>query len=288
MRKIAMLLFGSVLLSSAAVQALEVTVSIAPNPGDSGTQGGSFSSFEHLSAASVLDAGGTAPDIGGNTVTARTRYAQMAWADSSFFATDETFSADYRVTVDIVSAGGYDLTIDTSRLGAMTLVDDTFGGSTVGSFVTLGAVTGQVDTSGNAGLSLPELSYNEALALATLGYGTAQGLEIDQSNTVTLSGLSGNLQILLDFSWTVRVYSNNDESALRLGMTSSVSGVSADDYPGVQSRVAADDGHFVDITATVSGGGGAPIPEPESALLLIVGLVVAGAALRRSRVDSSA
>lgn len=276
MFRLATVLVASLMFVALPAQGLELAVSIATNLNDSGTQGGGFSSFEHLSGTSVIDAGGTTPDVGGNSVTASTRYAQLAWADNTFGTTNETYTADYRVTLDITAAGAYDLQIDTARLGALTLTDDSFSYAIVYAKAAIGAMTVQRDGSPEAGLSMPGLSYNDAINLASLGYGTSQSSEINQSSALTLSGLSGNLQILLDFTWTVEVYSNNDESAVRLGMESSVSGVNADDYPGDGNRTVANDGHFVNFTATVAG---APIPEPTSVLLMAAGLAVVGAAV---------
>jgi hypothetical protein len=56
-------------------------------------------------------------------------------------------------------------------------------------------------------------------------------------------------------------------------------GVSADDYPGLDGRTLADDGHFVAVTATVTSV--APIPEPSTGFLLGIGL--AGLSTVRAR-----
>jgi hypothetical protein len=50
--------------------------------------------------------------------------------------------------------------------------------------------------------------------------------------------------------------------------------VSADDYPGLDVRDLVNDGHFVDVTATITSV--ALIPEPSTALLLGTGLCLLG------------
>lgn len=59
------------------------------------------------------------------------------------------------------------------------------------------------------------------------------------------------------------------------------SGVTADDYPGPDGRPLADDGHFVEVTATVASV--APVPEPSTALLFGLGLCGLSADRARKR-----
>jgi len=275
-----MILVGSLVFLSSSAQAISLSVSVATNVGDSGAQGGGFfDSSEHGSAVTLTNPGTTAPNIAGNTVTAGTRYAQIAWADDSG-ATPVSFTSDYRVTLDITAVGAYDLQVDTTRLGALTLVDDSFFSTTMFSHASIGAVSAERGGSPETDLDMPGISFNTAQNLTSLGYGDFLESEIDQSNSVTLSGLSGNLQIVLDFNWTTTVLGFNDEAAVRLGLAGSPTGVSADDYPGIGNRIQANDGHFVNFTATV-------IPEPTSVLLMATGLAVLGAAASGKRIRRS-
>ena len=274
MLRLTMVLAGSLMFLASSAQAITLSISVATNPGDSGFEDSSFTDFERDSATSVVDAGGSAANSLGASVTAGTRYAEYAWADNGFGVTNPSFTADYRVTLDItgVSVGTiFDLEIDTSRLGALTLVEDCCFGSTMFASASIGALTALVNGTPDGGLAMAALSLNDPVSLS----GSPLNQDINQSSTVTLSGLnSSNTQFVLDFTWMSEVFSNNDEAALRLGLESSVPGVSADDYPGVGSRTIADDGHFVGFTATVT----AAAPEPTLLLLMVVGFAVVRAA----------
>jgi len=259
--------------STAAALTISVN-SISTNPGDSGYQDSVWSDFESDSETSVVNAGGTTTDTAGNSVSAGTRYTQYAWADNFSGVTTHQPTSDYSVVLDIASAAGtfYDLEIDTTRLGALTLYEDCCWSSTVFSSASIGEVTAEVGGSIESALSMSEVSIN----------GSPLNQEINQASSFTLAGLEGDFQLVLDFEWTSEVWSNNDEGALRLGLWNSATGVSANDYPGPDSRPMADDGHFVDVTATVVSVT-APIPEPSTALLLALGLCGLSATRARKR-----
>jgi len=251
-------------------QAITISgVAVATNPGDSGSVTSTFGDAEGNSQTSVTDSGGNEADAVGAAVTAGSRYAQYLFADNTSGTTNAASTADYTVNMTITPDDPntvYDLQIDTTRLGALTLVDDsTFWGCCFSS-ADIGSVAASVGGVAEPGLGMGALGINSS----------PTNLEINQAADFTISGLTGVYNLVLNFVWTAAAWSNNDEGAVRLGLTSSTGGVSADDYPGPGGRIAANDGHFVDVTATVIS----VIPEPGTALLLGLGLV--GLSLRRS------
>ena len=264
----AVCVLSAFLLSPA--QAITISgVAAATNPGDSGEVTSFWGDIEGDSLASVRNAGGSAPETVGATVTAGTRYAQYLWADNTSGESDGASTADYTVNMTITPDDPntvYDLQIDTTRLGALTLVDDSFSWACCFSSADIGSVAASVGGVAEPGLGMGALGINSS----------PTNLEINQAANFTISGLTGVYNLVLNFVWTAEAWSNNDEGAVRLGLTSSTGGVSADDYPGPGGRIAANDGHFVDVTATVIS----VIPEPGTALLLGLGLV--GLSLRRS------
>jgi len=243
---------------------------------------------EYGRATSVLDAGGSSLDSLGATVDARTRYASITAADTGSFSIGQVVAAtaDYSITFTVSAGLGvlYDVVIDTSRIGAFTLVDDTaLNGPTRAD---LSAVTGTLDGVGQGGLGLADLAAVDGAG--NLNIGTVN-VPFNQASQLILGGLTGTHTYTLRFVWSSLVYSNpgsnttttntgngsflfgGDEAAVRMGRalsaTSVSGGITADDYPGAGSRNIADDGHFVNIAATVT-----LVPEPGTLMLLLPGL----------------
>jgi hypothetical protein len=256
--------------------ALTISTAIGTNPGNTANfLNDSLTDYrENRSSTSILDAGGSTLDQLGNNVNASTRYAGMVGADGGVAtAPSRTATQSYSVTFTITAQPWvvYDLTIGTSRLGAITRVSDGTGGGN-GS---ISAVTGLLNGVGNGTLS--------AIGGVSLSQGTgAANTPFSQSTpTLTLTGLTGNNIIQLSFSWTATANSTcsgflcsstgNDELAVRLGMAGTGSGVSADDYPGVGSRNINGDGHFVSANAVITA-----VPEPGTILLFGGGLAGMG------------
>jgi len=148
-------------LSTAAVQAITISgVGASTNVGDSGLV--SVSQNGSDSATSVTNAGGFSADTLGASVSAGTRYAQYAWADSDSFATTLNTTSDYRVVMTITPddpSTVYSLQVDTTRVGALALVDDSTFYDCCGE-AEIGALTGFVSGLADANLAMAGLSMS--------------------------------------------------------------------------------------------------------------------------------
>lgn len=195
-----------------------------------------------------------------------TRYAMLVGTDIGNTATiTESFTANYEITLGIQAPVGevWQLILSSSRVGAITIVNDGNGSASA----TLGAVTSAATGGTLAG----------SLDLAAVGTTTNSGAPTTSPNApfnqlagAVLSGVgTGAVQtITLSFTWTAsststRQGNNGDEAAVRMGLTSAAGFYTADDYPGAGGRTQALDGHFVSATL---------IPEPHTAVLLASGL----------------
>ncbi len=238
---------------------------------------------QNLSTTAIQDSGGTSPDTLAATVDARTRYAAIVVTDTaSLTSRTRTATSDYKITFTVSAPGlvMYDLRIDTSRIGATTTVEDSSTSNQASA--ALGSVTGRLNSVVNGNLGL---------AAVTTSAGGSDYDPFSQAGVLTLTGLTGTQIITLDFAWTATADSTCtgfgcqtlgvDEAAVRLGMTGTgggITGTTVDDYPGVGSRTMADDGHFVNILATVTF-----VPEPGTVMLLGTGLAGLGFAGTRKR-----
>lgn len=225
------------------------------------------------SAVSIVTApGGPVPDTVGSTISFGTRFASLLAADrqntTSNTARSATSNYSITFTVDNPTGGTYELTIDTLRIGALTHVDDATGGNTS---QTLGAVTGRVDAIVESNLALIAVGPSVQTATGSVTFNQS-------SSTLTISDTALSRTFVIDFDWTSSVSSATDEAAIRMGISGSVSSATADDYPGQGARTAANDGHFVNITATYT-----IVPEPETFALAMLGLVGLAASARRAR-----
>jgi hypothetical protein len=219
----------------------------------------------NTSSASVLSSSST---------TFSTRYAAVVGADmGGVGGVDVTrnFTASFTISFEVTAVAGnpWDVNLDLSRVGAMTIVSDGNGDATV----TMGALAG---SQGGAG-SLSAGSLNLAAVPTTTNVGN-QGQSpnnaFNQTTSATISGVgTGGAQLVtLTFTFSASATSNDrpgggtpagDEAALRLGIDSPLSSFTADDYPGVGGRTQAGDGIAVNATL---------VPEPETALLMGFGL----------------
>lgn len=270
------------LLAAGPAGALSISTSI-------GTTGANTANFlndtltdnrENRSSTSVLDAGGAAADVVGNNVNAGTRYAAMVTADGGIATTpSRTATSAYQITFTITALPSviYDVTVDTSRIGAITRVDDGTGGGNGN----IGALSGTINAASAPGLGLGSVNLSQ-------GTGDANTPFNQSTPTITLAGLSGNQVITLAFQWSATATSTcsgflcgttgSDEVAVRLGIAGTGSDNHADDYPGVGARTIAGDGHFVNINAVITA-----VPEPGTLLMLGAGLAGLGFHDRRHR-----
>jgi hypothetical protein len=233
------------------------------------------------SAVSVLNLGTSAADVVGAAVTGGTRYASTQTSDADGFAQgDSTLEAmaSYQVlfTVDAPLNAIYDLQIDTSRIGAFVMRDET---SASGSN-NLGAVNGT--------FSAPAQNLTQLAALPGLSTSSTTTSPFNQSGGTTIVGLTGGIQqFTLTFTWSGRTQSTSganggDESVILMGLDTRINGDvgAADDYPGTSGRTAANDGHFVNVTATITQ----IVPEPSTYVLAGMSMLSLGAvAIRRKR-----
>lgn len=218
----------------------------------------------------------TATVLSSDASSFSTRYAMLVGTDiGNMPSITESFTASYTITLQILGNAGvaWQLLLDTSRTGALTIVNDGNGSASA----TLGAVTGSFTgatlTSGGLGLGAVGTLSNAAATT------TSSNQPFAQASSAVLEGIAtGSLQtITLGFTWTASTTStrqgnNGDEAAVRMGLTSTASFYTADDYPGVGGRTPSLDGHFVSAML---------IPEPETAILLGSGLAGLAWASRR-------
>jgi hypothetical protein len=251
--------------AGASISAVQIALNAA-NSADFFDDVGAVASAS-ASSASVLSS---------NATGFSTRYAAVVAADiGGAGATDLTqnFTANFTVSFQVLAALGevWDVSLDVGRLGAMTIVSDGNGDATV----TLGAMSatlaGASLSAGSLGLAaLPNTSN-------TGNQGQSPDAPFNQTTSATVSGVgTGAAQLVtITFAFAASATSNDrpgggtpqgDEAALRLGMDSALSFLSADNYPGVGGRTLANDGVVVSATLVTA------IPEPDTAVLLSLGL----------------
>lgn len=284
------LLAGGVLFCAPiAARAFTLTVN---NPTDASSSSTTGNATETSSAtvAQLLSGGGSAADVVSSSVSGSTRFGWNVSGDSLNTTADiRTLNANYSITFSLNAPVGviYSLSIGTYQNGAFTFLNDA---STAGSSgkLALGQVTGQINAVADPNLTLAGLlsggdfSLNPGTPAGTASEGGWGG-----ASTYNLTGLTGGNFYTLNFAFTARATtaasSSGDEVSLRYGLDSTLANVSADDYPGVggtgpAARVQANDGHFVNITATVTS-----VPEPSSFALLGIGFAALVGKLRQSR-----
>jgi len=184
-----------------------------------------------------------------------------------------TLNASYTISFDVTDAIGsaWQLDIDTSRIGARTSITDGGGQSAFSLGAASGLLGGATLTSGSLGLA----------AIARSQQGNSVNFAFNQTDSAVVNGTgNGTVTLVFAFSATAETLVNGnagDEAAIRMGIPETLSSFLAGAYPGAGGRTAANDGHFVDLTLLDLG----PIPEPDTALMLGIGLLMLAGWRRR-------
>lgn len=211
--------------------------------------------------------------VSSNATSFQTRYAMVVGTDIGANATiTQNHTASYTIvfTVNHDAGATWWLFVDTSRVGALTLVDDGNGGASA----SLGAVT--ASNAGAGSLTSGALGVAAVPTLAGTGGGNTPFAQAS-SAVITGVGTGANQLVILSFSFnasatSTRQGNNGDEAAVRMGLAGNATSYSAGNYPGVGARTLAGDGHIVNLTL---------VPEPGSALLAAAGLASLALASRR-------
>jgi hypothetical protein len=172
-----------------------------------------------------------------------------------------TFDVDYVVTIAVDAAVGetWELEVDNSRYGALTLVDDDAGRAQARAQDVLVTVSGATLTSGTLDLA----------ATANLNSSTGGYTDISQLASGTLAGV-GAQTVTLQFNFQLRTHTiaaggAGDEASVRMGLASNLSAFTAGDYPGLGFRTLSSDGQFVSARLVT--------PEPGTFLPVSLGLL---------------
>lgn len=256
------------LAASGAGAATISGVSIALGPGHTPNY------FDDVGAVGSV-AQSSASVLSSSSSSLATRFAAVVGADTGGGGAatyTQSFTASFTVSFTVDAASGELWAVDFSfgRAGALTLVSDGSGAATA----TLGAMTGAVGgagslTAGSLGLAAVGTASNVAAPA------TSPDVPFAQTGAATISGVGTGAGQLVTLTFTFSASAQTidsagggpagDEAAVRLGLDSALSSFSADDYPGVGGRTLAGDGFTV--TGTL-----APVPEPDTAALLWLGL----------------
>jgi hypothetical protein len=214
----------------------------------------------------VIAPSGPVADTIGSSLSFQTQYASGLTADrnagAGTFTQNQTSDYTITFTVDNPTGATYQVSIDTLRVGALTIVDDSGGTGSA----TLGAVAGSVDA-----------IVNGSLALSALGPVTSTATFSQSSTTVTLTDNALTRTFTLAFNWANSATSAQDEASIRMGVDGGVTSATADNY-SLDGRSLSGDGHFVTVNTQIISA-----PEPEPVALISIGLVALALRGRRAR-----
>lgn len=247
---------------------------------------GDVQRFRRSSGPSVTSSAITSiADVPGAVRSFSSRYVAGLGADSdtntdAFISLASSYLVSFTV-VDPLNLG-YQLVIDTGRIGAATVHGDSSSGN-VDLFV--GTVIGSLNLVNNANLGL-------GVAANIVNATSTGSLSFNQANQLVIVDV-GNTVFDLRFDWTSSVRSDStslfgsgDGGAVRLGIGNVLSNTQADNYPGIGNRNINGDGHFLDVAVTLQGS--LPIPEPGTLTIFAFGLAGLGFMTRRRRREAVA
>lgn len=189
-----------------------------------------------------------------------------------------TLSANYTVNFSIFCPNGapYQLNVTTSKQGAFTIVRDNNDGCDLPFFGDTGTSTAQMSAvSGSQTGGTLQAGSSFSLAGGSLVNASSNNSPFSGTAAATITGTGTGAPIAhsMTFSWTAGCSSNGDsfdtgaECSVRLGRASdlapnNIAGCfAAGAYPGVGSRTASQDGHFVSLSASC---GATPTATPSS------------------------
>lgn len=225
-------------------------------------------------------------DCGGACTSFTARFAAGAGldADDYFESLGLAVTWSWRVDVDVdaLPAEAWSLTVDSSLLGALTLVSDGSGSASA----TLNGVLGTYTGPGTASGTLDLAGFGSLAGAAGGDSGFDAG---DRLTTFTITNGFGPASLTLTFTMTGQLTSTcgtflpclfgarGDEAALRLGDVPVIGSFTAGAYPGPGSRTQANDGHRVAFFLE-------EVAEPPGVAFALVGLAgLAAFGRRRSR-----
>jgi len=223
--------------------------------------GNTADSANNLSAAEVLTASDSVPDVaGGPFAEVNARWAGSVFADDVFASA----SADWQVTFTVTANPGvvYDVVILQELVGAYSFADDSAGNATG----RVGELTGTLGGLPNPLLTMPTGTEGERTS------STTDSIPFQRSRLHELDNLVGTQTFTLTFSFDVDAESSADQIAVQLGLPGAIA---AGAYPGIGLRDAGADGHHLSLSTRVI----AAVPEPSTLPLVGIGLI----ALRRMR-----
>jgi len=249
------------------------------------SQAGPGSDRAGAQSLAITDSAATISDAVGASVNIATRYISNAAADRpiafSGSTARQTWNTNYTVNFSIIpdlAATTYNVVINTSILGELTLLDDVAGTQ---STARVSDVSGFLGVTPLAGLGISGIA--QTFSTGT-GSNAAEERNISGSNSINLGTFSGPQSFSLRFTFLTEASAPQsvlgaDEAAARFGANGPLGGATADDYPGpgdVVDRNQALDGHFMTATVNVL-----TVPEPSTFALL--GLALFGMAAMRVR-----